>query len=128
MMIVAAAMIYLLQARRAADGVPLWVLFAVTVLTVVTAWMSCVVGHAVEYAALDAHGEGLRFDGEPDPGRRAHPEYLYVAVLVQTSSAPADFAPLTREARRTLVGQSVLAHIMASVVVAVGASAVFTAL
>lgn len=122
LLISACAMVYVLQTRPA--HVPVEYLLGVTVLVLVTAWMSCAVG----YAAHDCHGEAFRLDGEEDPSRRAYEEYLYIAVLVQTSSASADFAPLTREARRTLRGQSVLAHIMATVVVAVGASAIFAAL
>lgn len=126
LLISACAMVYVLQTRPA--HVPVEYLLGVTVLVLVTAWMSCAVGYAVDYAAHDCHGEAFRLDGEEDPSRRAYEEYLYIAVLVQTSSAPADFAPLTREARRTLRGQSVLAHVMATVVVAVGASAIFAAL
>ena len=126
LLISACAMVYVLQTRP--PHVPVEYLLGVTVLVLVTAWMSCAVGYAVDYAAHDCHGEAFRLDGEEDPSRRAYEEYLYIAVLVQTSSAPADFAPLTREARRTLRGQSVLAHVMATVVVAVGASAIFAAL
>lgn len=126
MVLSACAMAAVLQLRPA--NLPLPALFALTVFAISTAWLSCAVGYAVDYAALDAHGDGFRLDGQVDPAGRAWPEYLYVAVLVQTSSAPADFAPLTREARRLLLAQSVLAHIMATVVVAVGASAIFAAL
>lgn len=122
----AIAMVWVLQNRP--PHVPLGYLLLVTVLALVAAWMSCATGYAVDYAAADGHGDGFRLDGQEDPSGRAWPEYLYVAILVQTSSAPADFAPLTREARRSILGQSVLAHIMATVVVAVGASAIFTQL
>lgn len=126
MLLCACAMVYVLQVRP--PGVPLPQLLGLTVLALVTAWMSCVIGYAVEYAALDAHGDGFRLDGAAEHRERTWHEYLYIAALVQTSSAPADFAPLTRQARRTLLSQSVLAHIMATVVVAVGASAIFSAL
>lgn len=126
-MFVNAALVVALLLERPA-GVPSIALMVLTVLAVAAAWVCCAVGFAMEYVRADEHGEGFDMQGCPDPRDRRWDEYLYVAVLLQTSSAPADFSPLTVGARRAVRRQAVLAHLTATVLLAVAVSALTTAL
>lgn len=122
-----AALVVVLLLRRPA-GVPAVALMVLAVFSVASAWVSCAVGFAMEYVRADERGEGFAMQGCPDPLDRRWDEYLFLAVLVQTSSSPADFSPLTVVARRAMRRQAVLAHITSTVLLAVTVSALTTAL
>lgn len=126
MLITAGIVVTLLITRP--DGISPLALMGLTVFAVAAAWACSAVGYAMEYARADRDGTGFEMTGCPEPERRGWDEYLYLAVLIQTSSAPADFSPLTRQARRAIRRQAVLAHITATVLLAVAVSALTTAL
>jgi uncharacterized membrane protein len=54
-------------------------------------------------------------------------EYLYLSWMIQATSAPADVTPNTRTARRLVRSQTVLAYVMNTVVIALGLSALTSA-
>lgn len=122
-----AALVVVLLLQRPA-GVPAVALMVLAVFSVASAWVCCAVGCAMEYVRADERGEGFAMQGCPDPLDRRWDEYLFLAVLVQTSSSPADFSPLTVVARRAMRRQAVLAHITSTVLLAVTVSALTTAL
>lgn len=107
------------------SSVPLELLLMLTIGSISTAWLSSVVTFALEYAAADAHGDGFDLNGTP-PDERGLPEYLYAAVLVQTSSGPTDLVPRTRPARGLVRSQALLAYVMNTIIVAMGVSVVLT--
>lgn len=123
MLVMALIVVFALQARP--PGIDILALFALTALALAAAWIGCVIAYAEEYALVDADGEGLRLEGTT-AADRLFEDYVHVSVLVQTSNAPADFSPLSRRARRLMRGQSVLAFVLSSVVIALGASALLT--
>lgn len=125
-LVVLAGIVLFLLIRRPA-GIPLGFLLGLAVFCMLTAWVGTVVSFAGEYAAIDGRGEAFDVPGAP-AHERIYEEYLHIATLVQTSAAPSDAMPLTRTARRTMRGQSVLSYVMNSVVIAVGTSVVITAL
>lgn len=118
-----AVLVLLTRPAEVAVAIPL----LATAGAVVAAWLSCVVGFAGEYAAEDAHGTALDMPGVP-VAERGYEEYLDLAVLVQTTSGPPGVAGLTRPARRSLRSQSVLAHVMSTVIISLAVSVVLTAL
>ncbi|MCS6712190.1 DUF1345 domain-containing protein [Brachybacterium sp. EF45031] len=109
------------------DGLPTGLLMAIAIGSVIMAWISCASAYAIEYAALDAHGDALEVPGAAPPDR-AFEEYLHLAIIVQTTNGPADVLPRTRAARHAVRTQSILAYITTTVLIAMGASVLLTAL
>jgi len=109
------------------ESVPVVIPLLFTAGAVVAAWLSSVVGFAAEYAAEDSHGTGLHMPGIP-PAERGYEEYLDLAVLVQTTSGPPGVVGTTRPARRALRSQSILAHVMSTVIISLAVSVVLTSL
>ncbi len=124
LMITAGISIYLLASRP--PNLPLVLLLAVATTSIVITWISSVVTFTLEYAAADSDGTAFTLEGTPAPEREL-PEYLYAAILVQTSAGPTELIPLTRDARRLVRNQAVLSHVMSTIIVAVGVSVLLTA-
>lgn len=124
LVIIAGVAIVLLATRP--ESFPASTLLALTVASIVVAWIGSVMTFAVEYIAEDAHGQGFTLPGSPAP-ERALEEYVYAAVLVQASSGSSEFVPLTSSARRTLRNHVILAHVMSTIILTLGVSVVITA-
>ncbi|MFC0673974.1 hypothetical protein [Brachybacterium hainanense] len=107
--------------------IPVALPLVITAGAVVATWISCVVGFAEEYAAEDGDGTALLLPEIP-AAERGYEEYLDMAVLVQTTSGPTGPVGLTRRARRAVRAQSVLAHVMSTVIISLAVSVVLTAL
>lgn len=106
---------------------PVQLLLLLTIGGVIAAWISTVVTFAIEYAAADAHRDAFELVNTPAE-ERGLPEYLYAAVLIQTSTGPTELVPRTRTARRLVRDQAILSHVMATIIVALNVSALLTAL
>lgn len=125
MMVTAIVAIAVLIARP--QGVPVTILLIIAVGSMAATWFSTVVTYALEYAAADAVDGGFSLPGTT-VSERGLPEYLYAAVLVQTSSGPTDLVPQTARARRLVRDHALLSHITSTVIIAVGVSLVISVL
>lgn len=105
---------------------PVAAMLALTVAAVITAWISAVTTFAVEYAAEDSRGLAFSLPGA-EGAERTIEDYLYGALLIQTTSGTADMAPLTPSARRIVRRHVVLAYVMSTIIITLGVSAVITA-
>ncbi|MDO5662055.1 MAG: DUF1345 domain-containing protein [Brachybacterium sp.] len=123
-LIILTAVVIFITAMRPPD-LNLAMLLTVSIGAVIATWIGCVVSFAVEYAAIDAHCDGFEFSGDVE---RRYPDYLYGAVLLQTSASPSGMRPLSAGARRSVQAQAVLAQIMNTVILALGVSVVVTTL
>jgi uncharacterized membrane protein len=99
-------------------------LLVVTIVAIVASWYSTAVTLAVEYAAEDCHGDAFELPFT----RRGFDEYLYISTIVQVSGSANESVPVTRGARRLVRLQSLLGHVLTTVVVALGISVVITVL
>jgi uncharacterized membrane protein len=106
--------------------VPVPALLALTVAAVITAWISAVATFAVEYAAEDSRGRAFALPNTEGAERTLH-DYLYGALLIQTTSGTSDMVPLTPAARRIVRHHVVLAYLMSTIIITLGVSAVITA-
>lgn len=102
-------------------------LLAFTGASLVTTWINTVLAFALEYAAVDAHGDAFDLPGTPPADRRLD-EYLYVAVTTQAAPGPSGAVPLTRAARRLVRNHTVLAHTTSTIIITLAVSVVITAL
>lgn len=101
---------------------PMLLLWAIG--AILATWYSSVITFAIEYTAADTHRDAFRMEST----ERDFEDYVYLSLLLQVSAAPSDVVPVTRKARRAVRTQSVLAHIMNTVVISLGVSVVMTAL
>lgn len=106
---------------------PVAAMLALTVAAVITAWISAVATFAVEYAAEDSRGRAFALPGTEGPERTIE-DYLYGALLIQTTSGTGDMVPVTASARRIVRRHVVLAYVMSTIIITLGVSAVITAL
>ncbi|WP_422115508.1 DUF1345 domain-containing protein [Brachybacterium sp. UNK5269] len=120
------AMIAVLLLLSPPAGLPIAALLALTAAAVVAAWIGAVTSFALEYAAEDADGRAFTLPGTT-AADRAIAEYLYGAVLIQSSSGAGDLTPLTAPARRLVRDHVVLAHVTTTIIITLGVSAVITA-
>ncbi|MEU9702624.1 DUF1345 domain-containing protein [Streptomyces sp. NPDC047981] len=99
---------------------------AVALVLVVVAWICVVVAFAVAFNADDLveRGHALEFPGseEPDWG-----DYVYFALSVMTTFGTTDVTVLSREMRRTVAANSVIAFVFNTITVASVVSALNTA-
>lgn len=87
-----------------------------TLVMVAASWLNVVLAYAVHYARLNVDGDVLGFPGERATGLS---DYVYLSVGVQTTFATTDVEVRTRELRRVVTGQSLLAFVFTSVIVAI---------
>jgi uncharacterized membrane protein len=106
------------------EGVPVPLLLVLALAAMAATWYESVVSFAVEYASEDAREEAFRMPERPP----LFEDYLHLAWLTQATSSAADIVPRTRGARRLVRSQTVLAQIMNTVVIALGLSAVTSAI
>jgi uncharacterized membrane protein len=104
-------------------GVPVAVLLTLALTAMAVAWYSAVITFALEYASEDIRREAFTMPEEFP----VFEEYLYLSWMIQATSAPADVTPNTRTARRLVRSQTVLAYVMNTVVIALGLSALTSA-
>lgn len=90
---------------------------SVAVVLVVVGWVCVVVSFAVAFHADDLleDDQGLQFPGEQDP-RWA--DYVYFAVAVMTTFGPPDVTVASREMRRTVTANAVIAFIFNTITIA----------
>lgn len=65
-----------------------------------------VVTYAIDYAVTHGKYGGLKFPGEPPHG---FTDYLYLAVIVSTTSSPGDVQITTPPLRRKVTGHALVA-------------------
>lgn len=106
------------------EGVPVPLLLVLALAAMAATWYESVVSFAVEYASEDAREEAFSMPEQPP----LFEDYLHLAWLTQATSSAADIVPRTRGARRLVRSQTVLAQIMNTVVIALGLSAVTSAI
>lgn len=82
---------------------------------VAASWLNAVVVYALHYARMDATGDAFAFPGERP---REFSDYLYIALGVQSTFGVTDVEVMTRELRRFVSGQSLLAFAFNTVIVA----------
>jgi uncharacterized membrane protein len=121
MVLIAVVAILLVIARP--PGVPVAVLLTLALTAMAVAWYSAVITFALEYASEDIRREAFTMPEEFP----VFEEYLYLSWMIQATSAPADVTPNTRTARRLVRSQTVLAYVMNTVVIALGLSALTSA-
>lgn len=99
---------------------------ATALVLVVVAWISVVVAFAVAFHADDlVEGEqALDFPGDEEP---VWSDYVYFALSVMTTFGTTDVTVLSREMRRTVAANSVIAFVFNTITVASVVSALNTA-
>lgn len=87
------------------------------VVLVVAAWLTVALTYSVAYLCLDARSRHrmLAFPGE---GERSWTDYLYFAIIVNTTFAGSDVAVLHPRMRRTVAVHGVVAFVFNTVVLA----------
>lgn len=93
---------------------------------VVVAWISVVVAFAVAFHADDLveDGQALEFPGGQEP---VWGDYVYFALSVMTTFGTTDVTVLSREMRRTVAANAVIAFVFNTITVASVVSALNTA-
>lgn len=97
--------------RPSLREIPMALAFAVVM--VVASWVGVSVVYAVRYARVGA--AALDFPGD---GPKGFSDYLYLAIMVQTSFGTADVDVRTSELRRIVTGHSLIAFAFNSVILA----------
>jgi uncharacterized membrane protein len=95
----------------------------VAVALIVVAWLCVVVSYAVTFHAddvIDEGTKGLDFPGDDDPG---WVDYVYFAVAVMTTFGTTDVTVTSREMRRTVTANAVIAFVFNTVIIAAVVSA-----
>lgn len=127
MLLIAVTAVFLLISPP--PWIPVAALLALTVASVITAWISAVATFAVEYAAEDSRGSAFSLPGSEAPtgADRDIQDYVYGALLIQTTSGTGEMVPLTSSARRLVRRHVLLAYLMSTIIITLGVSAVITA-
>ncbi|MGW1508397.1 DUF1345 domain-containing protein [Streptomyces sp. NPDC002394] len=99
---------------------------ATALVLVVVAWICVVVAFAVAFHADDLveDEQALEFPGSEEPVRG---DYLYFALSVMTTFGTTDVTVLSREMRRTVAADAVIAFVLNTITVASVVSALNTA-
>jgi uncharacterized membrane protein len=99
---------------------------ATALVLVVVAWISVVVAFAVAFHADDLveEGQALEFPGDQEP---VWGDYVYFALSVMTTFGTTDVTVLSREMRRTVAANAVIAFVFNTITVASVVSALNTA-
>lgn len=95
----------------------------VAVALIVVAWLCVVVSYAVTFHAddfIDEGDKGLDFPGDTDP---VWVDYVYFAVSVMTTFGTTDVTVTSREMRRTVTANAVIAFVFNTVIIAAVVSA-----
>ena len=90
---------------------------------VVASWILVVVAFALHYARENAAAQGLEFPGSAEP---VWWDYFYLSSQVSTTFSTSDVTVLNTSMRRHVTGQSVIAFLFNSVIVALMVSALLT--
>ncbi|MFC8507667.1 DUF1345 domain-containing protein [Streptomyces sp. NPDC057411] len=108
------------------SGLPTQARGATALVLVVVAWVSVVVAFAVAFHADDLveGGQALDFPGGADP---VWGDYVYFALSVMTTFGTTDVTVLSREMRRTVAANAVIAFVFNTITVASVVSALNTA-
>ncbi|WP_419817244.1 DUF1345 domain-containing protein [Glaciibacter flavus] len=90
---------------------------------VVSAWAVTVSAYAVHYARLDAGEPSLAF-----PGTAAGPvfmDYIYLSAQIATTFSSSDVSILTTRARAVVTGQTIIAFVFSTFIIAMLISVLF---
>lgn len=111
--VLALVVVVALVLRPSLRGIP--IALGMALVMVAAAWFNVVVAYALHYARIDTRHDSLRFPGEEPRGLG---DYFYLAVGVQATFGVTDVEVRTRELRRVITGQSLLAFVFNSVIIA----------
>ncbi|ROZ98287.1 DUF1345 domain-containing protein [Gordonia sp. OPL2] len=95
----------------------------VAVALIIVAWLCVVVSYAVTFHAddfIDEGDTGLDFPGDSDPD---WVDYVYFSVAVMTTFGTTDVSVTSREMRRTVTANAVIAFVFNTVIIAAVVSA-----
>ncbi|MER7536924.1 DUF1345 domain-containing protein [Streptomyces sp. NPDC097704] len=108
------------------SALPLVARGATALVLVVVAWISVVVAFAVAFHADDLveDGQALEFPGGEEP---VWGDYVYFALSVMTTFGTTDVTVLSRDMRRTVAANAVIAFVFNTITVASVVSALNTA-
>nr|WP_240895389.1 DUF1345 domain-containing protein [Kineococcus siccus] len=107
-----AAAVWLALSRGSDVGLP--ASGVMTALLVLAAWATMVVTYAADYARRQAVSPGLDFPGEQPAG---FADYLYFSAAVSTTFGTTDVTVMTRALRRVVLGHSLVAFVVNTVIV-----------
>lgn len=82
---------------------------------VITGWITVVVSYGLKYVREDVDRAGLEFPGSSD---LVFADYLYLACQISTTFSSSDVQVTTTRMRRLVSGQSVVAFIFSTVILA----------
>lgn len=82
---------------------------------VITGWITVVVSYGLKYVREDVDRAGLEFPGSSD---LVFSDYLYLACQISTTFGSSDVQVTTTRMRRLVSGQSVVAFIFSTVILA----------
>lgn len=91
-------------------------------LVVVSAWTVTVYAYAVHYARLDAAAPSLSFPGDSKP---VFADYFYLSAQVSTTFSSSDVSILTTVGRRVVTGQTMIAFVFSTFVIAMLLAVIF---
>lgn len=91
-------------------------------LVVGSSWVVTVYAYAVHYARLDAATPSLGFPGEAKP---VFADYFYLSAQVATTFSSSDVTILTTVGRRVVTGQTLIAFVFSTFVIAMLLAVIF---
>lgn len=87
-----------------------------------SSWIVTVYAYAVHYARLNASVPSLQFPGDGDP---VFTDYFYLSAQVATTFSSSDVSILTTVGRRVITGQTLIAFVFSTFVIAMLLSVIF---
>lgn len=91
-------------------------------LVVGSSWIVTVYAYAVHYARLDAASPSLAFPGDAKP---VFADYFYLSAQVATTFSSSDVTILTTVGRRVVTGQTLIAFVFSTFVIAMLLAVIF---
>jgi uncharacterized membrane protein len=91
-------------------------------LVVASSWIVTVYAYAVHYARVDAAVPSLDFPGD---GKPVFADYFYLSAQVATTFSSSDVSILTTLARRVVTGQTFIAFVFSTFVIAMLIAVIF---
>lgn len=91
-------------------------------LVVGSSWIVTVYAYAVHYARLDAASPSLGFPGDAEP---VFADYFYLSAQVATTFSSSDVTILTTVGRRVVTGQTMIAFVFSTFVIAMLLAVIF---
>ncbi|MFF9563910.1 DUF1345 domain-containing protein [Leifsonia sp. NPDC014704] len=91
-------------------------------LVVASAWTVTVYAYTVHYARLDAASPSLQFPGDGAP---VFADYFYLSAQVATTFSSSDVSILTTLGRRVVTGQTIIAFVFSTFIIAMLLAVIF---